>query len=206
MTDRATGGPSLNVAPKATVGDGPARPSPLGEATPVPPTLEEVFRAHASFVARVLRRLDVPETDVDDALQEVFLTVAAKLHAYEERGTMRAWLFTIARQVASHARRAHGRRLVREEHGGKLLQKAQAMSPEDGARSQQAVRLIRQFLESLPEAQAMTFYLSDIEELTAPEIAACDGTKLNTVYARIRLARKRFEAFVRALDETGAPP
>ncbi len=66
----------------------------------------QVFDAHASFVWRVLRRLGVPDADADDAAQEVFLVVHHKLAAYEERGSIRAWLFTISRQVASHRRRS----------------------------------------------------------------------------------------------------
>jgi len=48
----------------------------------------------------------------------------------------------------------------------------------------------------------MVFFLSDIEGLTAPEIAAALGVKLNTVYGRLRLARKRFEKVVAQQDST----
>ena len=76
--------------------------------------LADVFDQHADFVWRVLKRLGTPAAELEDALQEVFLVVARKLPSYEERGELRAWLFSIARQVASHARRAQLRRQRRE--------------------------------------------------------------------------------------------
>ncbi len=53
----------------------------------------------------------------------------------------------------------------------------------------------------------MVFYLSDIEGLTAPEIATALDVNLNTVYGRLRLARKRFERALalRARGETTEP-
>lgn len=69
-----------------------------------------LFQCHGDFVFRVLRRLGTPAADVEDALQEVFLVVARKLPEYAERGGMRAWLFTIARQVALHAPRRRASR------------------------------------------------------------------------------------------------
>jgi DNA-directed RNA polymerase specialized sigma24 family protein len=41
------------------------------------------------------------------------------------------------------------------------------------------------------------FELSDIEGMSGPEIAAIIDRPLNSVYSRLRLARKRFHAFLR---------
>src|SRR5882724_13016294 len=78
--------------------------------------IARVFSAHADFVWRSLRRLGVPAADVDDALQEVFLVVHRRLADYEDRGFMRAWLFSISRQVSSHYRRSTKR--SEERHRG----------------------------------------------------------------------------------------
>ncbi len=60
----------------------------------------------------------------------------------------------------------------------------------------EAVALVHDFLAGLDQAQAIVFYLADVEGLTAPEIAGAIDVKLNTVYGRLRLARLRFEKFV----------
>jgi len=153
-----------------------------------------LFQHHGDFVFRVLRRLGTPAPDVEDALQEVFLVVAHKLPEYEERGGMRAWLFTIARQVALHARRADERR-ERRQRG--LLSFRESDDPHAALERNQAAELVNRFLAELDPKQAEVFYLAEVEGLTAPEIAAALGIKLNTVYARLRLSRERFERVLR---------
>ena len=38
-------------------------------------TLEEIYNEHAGFAWQTLRQLGLDETDAEDAMQEVFLTV-----------------------------------------------------------------------------------------------------------------------------------
>src|SRR6185295_4158846 len=71
--------------------------------------IAELFSEHANFVWRSLRGLGVFDADVEDAAQEVFLVVYRRLAEYEDRGLLRAWLFSISRQVASHYRRGANR-------------------------------------------------------------------------------------------------
>ncbi|MET0284856.1 MAG: sigma-70 family RNA polymerase sigma factor [Polyangiales bacterium] len=153
--------------------------------------LAVMFDRHASFVWRVLQLLGVPRSDVDDALQEVFLIVLRKLPEYEERGGAKAWLFTIARQVASHARRATQRRLRRER--GDELAPGAPEDPHSALERSEATRFVEAFLSKLDERQATVFHLAEVEGMSAPEIADCLGVGVNTVYGRLRLAREQFE-------------
>jgi RNA polymerase sigma-70 factor (ECF subfamily) len=173
-----------------------ARPAPEEDAAfqALDAELAALFADHADFVWRVLKRLGTPAAEIEDALQEVFLVVARKLPEYEERGSVRAWLFTIARQVAGHMRRAQTRRERRERehaHAGS------AEDPHDALERTEAARFVQRFLLQLDEQQATVFFLAEIEGMTAPEIAACLGVNQNTVYGRLRLARERFERALR---------
>jgi RNA polymerase sigma-70 factor, ECF subfamily len=153
----------------------------------------DLFLAHASFVWRVLRRLGVPEADAEDALQEVFLVVHHKLPTYEDRGSLRAWLFTIARQVASH----HRRSTVRRERRELVTVPAPAPTdPHEEAVRREGAAIVRDFLEQLDEPRALVFLLADVEGMAVTEIASSLGVNLNTVYGRLRAARLRFEEFV----------
>jgi RNA polymerase sigma-70 factor (ECF subfamily) len=154
-----------------------------------------VFSEHADFVWRSLRRLGVPTADVDDALQEVFLVVHRRIAEYEDRGLMRAWLFSISRQVSSHYHRGVKRSEAR--HRG-LVISTTAPDLEEVVARREAEQLVSAFLDELDEPQRLVFYLSDIEGLTAPEIASALAANLNTVYGRLRQARKRFEQVVAA--------
>jgi RNA polymerase sigma-70 factor, ECF subfamily len=157
-------------------------------------TFAQLFDANASFVWRVLRRLGVPDADADDAVQDVFIVVHRRLGEYEERGSVRAWLFAISRQVASHRRRTRARR---ERACAELPVGGPAPDdPHETAMRNEAVSIVHEFLSRLDEPQAMVFYLADVEGMTAPEIAASLDANVNTVYGRLRLARLEFEAFL----------
>lgn len=166
-----------------------------------PSELARVFREHARFVWRVLRRFGMSAPDAEDGVQEVFLIVAHKLPTYEERGALRAWLFTLARQVASHTRRSDTRRARRDQLSEPPPPSA---DPQRCAEQTQAKVLMERFLDGLSEGQAMVFYLSEIEGLRAPEVAAALELPLTTVYGRQRLARKLFEQFVQRHSPQGA--
>jgi RNA polymerase sigma-70 factor, ECF subfamily len=153
--------------------------------------VELIFRAHADFVWRALRRQGVPEADIEDAVQEVFMVVYRKVGDYVEQGAIRAWLFTISRQVANHHRRSYARR----ERKQQALLDSPVAGPDrmEGPQRAEAVSVVNDFLAELGDDQAMVFYLVEIEGLTAPEVATSLDVNLNTVYGRLRLARKRFE-------------
>ena len=60
----------------------------------------------------------------------------------------------------------------------------------------EAADFVRAFLERLDEGHRMVFLLSDVEGMTAPEIAETLELNLNTVYSRLRNARRKFELAV----------
>jgi RNA polymerase sigma-70 factor (ECF subfamily) len=155
--------------------------------------LAQLFSLHANFVWRSLRGLGVPDADAEDAAQEVFLVVYRRMAEYEDRGLMRAWLFSISRQVASHYRRGASRA---ERRHRALIASTADHDVEHLIARREAAGLVDAFLNELDEPQRTVFFLADVEGMTAPEIATALGVKLNTVYGRLRLARKRFERAV----------
>lgn len=161
--------------------------------------IAELFSQHADFVWRSLRGLGVPDADAEDAAQEVFLVVHRRLAEYEDRGMLRAWLFSISRQVASHYRRGASRADRRHRA---LIADIAGHDVEELFARREAASLVNAFLNELDEPQRTVFFLSDVEGMSAPDIAAALGVKLNTVYGRLRLARKRFEKIV-AKQESG---
>lgn len=155
--------------------------------------LTALFRAEYDFVWRVLRRLGLNGAEADDGVQDVFLIVAHKLQHYDERGAMRAWLYTIARLVAAQTRRASSRQQRKQQ----LFESpATYPDPQQLAEGRELAQLVQRFMDGLDERQGTVFYLSEVEGLSAPEIAAALELELSTVLGRRRLSRKRFEAFL----------
>jgi RNA polymerase sigma-70 factor (ECF subfamily) len=184
-----------------------AAPDPDPVAAPRPrraevlavPSFEDVYDEHAEFVWRSLRRLGVLGASVDDALQDVFVVVHRRLRDFEGKSSLRTWLFGIVLGVARNYRRSARRRapegaLAAEANDD--LPSPDARGPEARAEDAEAVRTLYALLDQLDEDKREVFVLSDLEEMTAPEIAAALSLNVNTVYARIRAARLAFEQAV----------
>ena len=164
-------------------------------------TVASVYREHANFVVRIARQLGVKGAAAEDIVHDVFLVVHRRLPDYDGRGSIRSWLYGITRRVVMHHHRGTVRAERRNRRGPTPVP---APSPEEDIARTQAARFVQEFLQTLDEPQRMVFVLADIEGMSAPEISDALGVKTNTVYSRLRLARRRFE---RALAEhhDGAP-
>ena len=161
------------------------------------------FREHYRFVWRVLLSAGVSRSGVDDAVQDVFVTVHRRRRDYDGRAPLRHWIYGIARGVA----RNHKRKAVRAANRQEALEGdvaptdvgPRAASAEDAVAQQQARDLVAQFVETLGPEQRDVFTLVHLEGMAVPEIADMLGASVNTVYSRLRLARQRFEAMVARL-------
>ena len=170
---------------------------PATSADPGETTLADVYRAHAGFVWRVVRRLGVPEAALEDVVHDVFLVVHRRLHEYDGRAALTTWLFGIARGVAANHRRGAQRA---DRKLAVVPPPAEGIDPETGAARNEAAEFVRAFLDGLDEERRLLFHLADVEGMKVPEIAEAMGLNLNTAYSRLRATR---ELFQRALAERG---
>lgn len=159
-----------------------------------PPRLRTVFEEHGAFVCRSLRLLGVREADLDDVLQEVFLVVYKRLHDYEERGSARAWLYSICTRVARAQRRKLGRR--REDIAAEVVESPAAATQLEHITDNEALALGQELLQRLPQEQRDVFWLYEVEEVPMAEIARSLACPLQTAYSRLRKARQRILAEV----------
>ncbi|HMI93502.1 MAG TPA: sigma-70 family RNA polymerase sigma factor, partial [Polyangiales bacterium] len=82
-----------------------------------------------------------------------------------------------------------------------------APTPAQNSELQESVQLLHDILGELDEAKREVYVLSELEQLSVPEIAGVLGANLNTVYSRLRSARRQFDAALqrrRAAQRTGA--
>lgn len=162
-----------------------------------PPSFAEVYEQCFDFVWRSARRLGVPDAQIDDVVQDVFVTVHRRLSDFEGRSQVKTWVFGILRHTISDLRRGQRRKpsssLEHEpvDHTGH--------GPDDEAARSEARQLLHAALSSIPDEQREVFVLAELEQLSSPEIAKALDLNLNTVYSRLRSARFAFEAALKRL-------
>lgn len=171
--------------------------------SPVPVDFTAFYRETFAPVWRVLSRLGVRPAELDDAAQNVYLTAHRRLGEFRGQSTLKTWVLGIAVRVASDMRRTRQRK---PEHPLDETVPDAARTPLEAASQAEALALVARIVESFPEERRDVFVLAEFEELTAPEIADSLGVNVNTVYSRLRLARRDFEAALEAHDPgRGAP-
>lgn len=161
-------------------------------------------RENVKFVARSLRRFGVPDSDVDDAVQEVFFVASRKLDAISE-GAERAFLYGTAMRIASNMRRVERRAQTRradatsESTDALQLEVDEAPSPEDLLDRRYARAALDTILETMSAESRAAFVLFELEEMSIAEIASMLEIPIGTVGSRLRRAREHFDAQVRAM-------
>lgn len=148
----------------------------------------ELFPRLAGFVRRVLGHQGIPESEVDDLTQDVFVILHRKGHRFEHDRAARAWLGEAARKVASNRRRASRRAQQRSP----LWEPASPPAADEVVMRRDAASAVRRFAAQLPDNARAVFELSEVEGRPAPEVARRLGLGLNTTYSHIRRVRRRW--------------
>jgi len=178
-----------------------------GAAAPTP-DLGAVYDAHFRYVWRCLRSLGVRDSQLDDALQDVFVVVQRRLADFDGGAELRTWLYAIALRIA----RKYRERRLREpasldDAPEQAPRTAVTGSGERALLASERLALAHDILATLSDEQREVFVLARVEQMSAPEIASVVGIPLNTVYSRLRAARLAFEAEVaRRRDSPRNPP
>jgi len=160
-------------------------------------TVAAIYDEHFELVWRSLRRLGIPPSRMDDATQDVFLVVHRKLGDFQQRSSVKTWLFGIVLRVVHDYHRSHKRK-------GKAAQSEARPDPDslvdeatpgplERAEQADAIRLLEELLSQVSEEKREVFLLAELDQMTAPEISSALGIQLSTVYSRLRAARIEFE-------------
>ncbi|HEX8843399.1 MAG TPA: sigma-70 family RNA polymerase sigma factor [Pyrinomonadaceae bacterium] len=162
-----------------------AAAQPAMERSPEALLVEEVLRGDRDAFGRLydlygpmvhgILLARVPFDEVDDLVQDVFLTAFKRIQTLREAGAFGGWLAMIARNraVDFHRRKKETEELPED------LARPHSVDPE----AAEALALIR----TLPEAYRETLVLRLVEGMTGPEIA--ERTGLTPASVRVNLHR-----------------
>jgi RNA polymerase sigma-70 factor (ECF subfamily) len=150
-------------------------------------SFDALYRRHARIVRAVLLGRSTRE-DVDDLVQEVFLTAWRQLGTLRDPAAFAGWVMTIARhQRIDHARRQPAGARDISTTGAREAAGLDVKSPDAGADVRLEARLALDAIRALPEAYRETLVLRLVEGMTGPEIASRTGLTPDSV--RVNLCR-----------------
>ncbi|MEM7156984.1 MAG: RNA polymerase sigma factor [Myxococcota bacterium] len=164
-----------------------------------PSALTAIYRAHSAYVWRVLRHCGVPDSDLDDAVQDTFLVVMRRLPEFRGHASLRTWIYAVAVRVASTRRRSDTREAARRTKAGEGMHGRSTVDPEDHLARAEAGHLVDTLLEQLDPPKRTVFVLAEIEGVEVREISRILGVNPRTVHSRLRLARERFGTALRRM-------
>ena len=163
---------------------------------------------HRATLAHHCRRMLGSSAEADDAVQETMLRALRARDQFEDRSSLRTWLYAIATNVCFDALRRRRRHAVAVDLGpGSTDCAARVAASGDGpaelAEQSDTVRLALVIaLRRLPPTQRAAVILHDVFLWKAAEVAALLGTSAPAVNSALQRAR----ATLRAGAGAGAAP
>jgi RNA polymerase sigma-70 factor (ECF subfamily) len=159
------------------------------------PSFADVYERYFDFVWSSARRLGVDAGALDDVVQEAFLIVHSRMHTLQRPDSLKSWIYGVVRRTVSNHHRTRRARAVwvGEVAYFDEARKASVPTPYEQTERRDRLRRLSNVMRALDEPKREVFLLTELEEMSAPEIAAALEIPLNTVYSRLRAARQAFE-------------
>lgn len=166
---------------------------------------DRLVEVHGPPVLRYLRGLCGSFADGEDLTQETFCEAYRSLHgfrppAFENMGSLRAWLLKIAYRCWLHGRRRKAPlTLASPDAAADIAAPPYLAGPPDTGLE----HAVRQGLARLPEEQREVFLLRFGEGLSHTEIAVITGCEPATIRWRLFKARQSLQHLLKEWSPTG---
>ena len=151
-----------------------------------------LFAYYAPRVKAMMMKHSVEPELAEELMQETMLTVWTKAEQYSKgRGSVSAWMFTIARnkRIDRFRKQGTGHYVDVDDYDFP----DESHDTEGQMLSLERDRLVSAATEKLPEDQKQVIWMSFIQDLPQVEIAKQLGIPLGTVKSRMRLAYNKIK-------------
>ena len=161
---------------------------------------DDLVQEHQAAVFRFTRSIAADDAAAEDALQETFLAAWRSADDFRGDGSVRAWLFAIARNAVM---RQHRRRVDEPKETDSLSDLGDAAGwgseddPEHEMIESEQRTMFERAMQRLSGADREILLLRDIEGVSGEEAASIVGVPLATMKTRLHRARLRLAANVR---------
>lgn len=166
------------------------------------PDFKTIHDSYHPRISRYLTRL-VGRIDAEDLTQEVFVRVDKGLKDFRGDANLSTWIYRIATNVATDMLRS---RSFRETGSTQSISQDEAPIEDVDAFTgekkpsveRQLIReemssCVHDYIDNLPEKYRTVVMLSEVEELTNPEIAEVLGLTIETVKVRLHRGRAKLK-------------
>ena len=171
--------------------------------------LDALVRRHESRLYRFGLKMCGSREAAGEVVQDTLLAVVRSLAAFRGEASVSTWLYTIARRACLRQRRRSRFAPEREESLDALVEEdvvpvaSPASTPEEEAGRREIAAALDAAIASLEPGQREVLLLRDVEGLSAPQVAAALGLRVEAVKSRLHRARL---AVRRRLAPLLAPP
>ncbi len=152
----------------------------------------ELYKRHARYIAGVVYRILGEDGDLDDIVQETFISAVRGLEGLRDPDQLRLWLVTIAvRQTQQTLRRRRRQRLLR-------LDFANTEPLYDNPDGDPRLSEIYDALDHLSEKIRIPWMLHIVEGMTIKEVSRACSSSPMTVKRRLASARTKLRGRIDA--------
>ncbi|MEW6441314.1 MAG: RNA polymerase sigma factor [bacterium] len=165
---------------------------------------DAVVAAHHEEILRYLRRVIGPADDAEDLAQETFLRAYRAYGALSKDANMRAWLFSIATNLAKNHFRSETRR--RRAYGAAETAArgaAELAASESELAAHETGRLVERIVRSLPLKQRVAFTQRKLHDMDYEVIGKSLGCSAESARAHVFQALRKIR---QGLDSHGVVP
>jgi RNA polymerase sigma-70 factor, ECF subfamily len=149
--------------------------------------MRRLYERHAGDLAAFVRSRLKDPVEAADVVQDTFLEVWTRAGRFQARSSVRAWIYSIARNKAVDRIRKLSRLVVSEPDDSVPDDAPDAVAVIENA---QDARRVRKCLDDLSEAQRAAVTLAFYDDMTYREIAEVEGVSEGTVKTRVFHAKK----------------
>lgn len=161
----------------------------------------EIISRYADRVYGFALRITQNTSDAEEVFQEVFLILTKKLDTFRGDSKFSSWLYRVTANSAymfMRSQKKHENNLSLEgyspydEEGtlmGKIMYKDWSSRPDIIIFNKEAIKLIEESINELPESYRAVFHLRDLEGLTNEEVADVLEISVPAVKSRLHRAR-----------------
>jgi len=154
-----------------------------------------LLRSILPYLRALARRAGLPGEEVEDAVQDVLMTLHAIRHSYDPARPFAPWLAAVARHRIIDRRRRLSRRAQRESPMDSETETLPAL-PTYLPETASEVRRMREAIATLPKGQRQAIEMLKLKEMSLKEASAASGQSISALKVAVHRAVKRLRSLL----------